>query len=75
MYLLNIKIYWTQNSQVAACNSQQLLYSEQDPKNMEEIDDHRHIKTHERLPHLKATGKYPFCATRTDCTHDSSRTE
>ena len=37
--------------------------------NMENIEDHRHIKTCERLRHLKATGQYPFSATRTDYTN------
>ena len=32
-----------------ACNAQQLLHSELDPNNMEEIEDHRHIETWERL--------------------------
>ena len=30
---------------MAACNAQQLLHSEQDLNNMEEIEDHRHIET------------------------------
>ena len=34
-------------NQVAACNAQQVLHSEQDPNNMEEIKDHRHIETWE----------------------------
>ena len=37
------------NTHMTACKSQQMLHSEQYPKNMEEIKDHRHIKTRERI--------------------------
>ena len=38
-----------QYSQVVACNVQQLLHSEQDPNNMEEIEDHYQIETRESI--------------------------
>ena len=44
---------------MAACNAQQLLHSEQDPNNMEEIVDHRHIETRERLRRLKIPANIP----------------
>ena len=50
--------------------TQQLLHSEQDLNNLEENDDDRHIKSRERLRHLKVTGQYPFCATRTNYRDD-----
>ena len=34
---------------MTACNAQQLLHSEQDPNNMEEIEDHRHIDLEDLL--------------------------
>ena len=49
---------WSQCSQMAARNVKQLLHRQQNPSNMETIQDYRHTETRERLGNSEELSTY-----------------
>ena len=49
---------WSQRSQMAARNVKQLLHRQQDPNNMETIQDYRHTENRERLSNSEELPTY-----------------